>query len=296
MSTERVILACEMIEDEVRLALEALPPADRPPLVWMESGLHDRPETLQAAWAELIRMLDEGADEGRARGRAVGAARARPGCRAPRGGHRGAGERGGPRPRVLRQRPQGPRRGAPHPGLPAGGRLRLAAPERRLRARGDQAEPALLLPHPGLVQPRELDDQRRSTSGTRGTAASGPTSCARPCTPATRPIHLIDTQAYEVEECIDQSQAVADRLKLEHGVVPRLGATARAAVQRGEGQRDRRRCLPERRSVSTICLEKGSTRSGDSSTQRQPGSDHRRRPADGAHRRAHQPHRQEAAG
>ena len=33
-------------------------------------------------------------------------------------------------------------------------------------------------------------------------------------------VNLIDTQAYEVEECLDQSQAVADRLKLEHGVVP----------------------------------------------------------------------------
>ena len=32
-------------------------------------------------------------------------------------------------------------------------------------------------------------------------------------------VNLIDTQAYEVEECIDQSRAVADRLKLEHGVV-----------------------------------------------------------------------------
>ena len=64
MSTDRVIVACEMIEDEVRLALEALPPADRPPLVWMESGLHDRPETLQAALERLIRSLDAGAAEG----------------------------------------------------------------------------------------------------------------------------------------------------------------------------------------------------------------------------------------
>lgn len=32
-------------------------------------------------------------------------------------------------------------------------------------------------------------------------------------------VNLIDTQAYEVGECLDQSRAVADRLKLEHGVV-----------------------------------------------------------------------------
>ena len=48
----RVILACEMIEDEVRLALESLPAEDRPPLVWVESGLHDRPERLQASLSE----------------------------------------------------------------------------------------------------------------------------------------------------------------------------------------------------------------------------------------------------
>jgi hypothetical protein len=57
----RVILACEMIEDEVRLALESLPFEDRPPLVWMESGLHDRPERLQASLGGLVRLLDEGA-------------------------------------------------------------------------------------------------------------------------------------------------------------------------------------------------------------------------------------------
>ena len=64
MSHDRVILACEMIEDEVRLALEALPPADRPPIVWIESGLHDRPETLQKSLDRLITSLDEGAEEG----------------------------------------------------------------------------------------------------------------------------------------------------------------------------------------------------------------------------------------
>jgi hypothetical protein len=56
-----VILACEMIEDEVRLALEGLAPERRPPLIWVESGLHDRPERLRAALQTLIDLLDEGA-------------------------------------------------------------------------------------------------------------------------------------------------------------------------------------------------------------------------------------------
>lgn len=56
-----VILACEMIEDEVKLALESIAPEERPPLVWMESGLHDHPEQLQAALQKMIDLLDEGA-------------------------------------------------------------------------------------------------------------------------------------------------------------------------------------------------------------------------------------------
>jgi hypothetical protein len=59
-----VILACEMIEDEVRLAMEALPEEGRPAVVWVESGLHDRPERLQAALQHLVDLLDEGARTG----------------------------------------------------------------------------------------------------------------------------------------------------------------------------------------------------------------------------------------
>ena len=59
-----VILACEMIEDEVRLALEALPPERRPTVVWVESGLHDHPEKLQAALQHLVDLLDEGVRSG----------------------------------------------------------------------------------------------------------------------------------------------------------------------------------------------------------------------------------------
>ncbi len=57
---DRVILACEMIEDEVGTALAAIPAAARPPVVWVESGLHDRPERLNAALQHLVDLLDEG--------------------------------------------------------------------------------------------------------------------------------------------------------------------------------------------------------------------------------------------
>lgn len=63
---DTVILACEMIEDEVRLALEALPAERRPAIVWVESGLHDRPERLQEALQHLVDLLDEGARTGTA--------------------------------------------------------------------------------------------------------------------------------------------------------------------------------------------------------------------------------------
>jgi hypothetical protein len=59
-----VILACEMIEDEVELALQALPEEARPPVVWVESGLHDHPEQLQKALQHLVDLLDEGAGAG----------------------------------------------------------------------------------------------------------------------------------------------------------------------------------------------------------------------------------------
>ena len=70
-----MILACEMIEDEVRLALEAVPADDRPPVVWVESGLHERPERLREALQELIAQLDEGAGRRRGGHPALGAAR-----------------------------------------------------------------------------------------------------------------------------------------------------------------------------------------------------------------------------
>ena len=60
------IVVCEMIEDETRLAIErALPEADHPPLVWIESQLHERPTKLLARLQELIDQLDAGAREGK---------------------------------------------------------------------------------------------------------------------------------------------------------------------------------------------------------------------------------------
>ncbi len=65
-----VILACEMIEDEIGLALErttarsgrGLPAV--PPVVWIESGLHERPEKLRDHIQLLVDRLDEAADTG----------------------------------------------------------------------------------------------------------------------------------------------------------------------------------------------------------------------------------------
>jgi hypothetical protein len=68
----RVIFACEIIEDEVLLALERVEraigagsPADRPSLVWIESGLHEYPERLRAHLQGLVERLDDGAREAR---------------------------------------------------------------------------------------------------------------------------------------------------------------------------------------------------------------------------------------
>jgi len=63
--TIAAILACEMIEDETLLALERAYPADeRPPLVWVEASLHERPPKLQAALQHLVDQLDAGVRAG----------------------------------------------------------------------------------------------------------------------------------------------------------------------------------------------------------------------------------------
>jgi len=48
-----------MLEDELLLALDrALPAQRRPPLVWLETGLHSRPEDLRDALQSLIDQVD----------------------------------------------------------------------------------------------------------------------------------------------------------------------------------------------------------------------------------------------
>lgn len=59
------IIACEMIEDETLLAVQrAFPNGDHPPIVWIESSLHERPGKLQEAIDQVITALDAGAQRG----------------------------------------------------------------------------------------------------------------------------------------------------------------------------------------------------------------------------------------
>ena len=63
--TVAAVLACEMLEDETRLALSrAYPDAAHPPLVWIESSLRERPAKLQSALEEVVCTLDAGARAG----------------------------------------------------------------------------------------------------------------------------------------------------------------------------------------------------------------------------------------
>lgn len=56
----RIILACEMLEDEVLLALRrTFGSGEHPPLVWIESGLHEWPDQLQGGIQELVDLVDQ---------------------------------------------------------------------------------------------------------------------------------------------------------------------------------------------------------------------------------------------
>jgi len=213
-----VILACEMIEDEVRLALEAMPPEERPPVVWVESGLHERPERLQAALKELIGMLDEGA----LAGRAVGVPSVRP----------------GPGPAAARRE-----------------EVLVGPVEEVLLALGfcGSALNGLSARYVSLVFPRvddcislllnrgcvreEVPRNPRHYYLTRGWFSHesslkqafeeweerfGPERAAKlrgAMFAGYEQVNLIDTNAYDLEECLDQSRSVADDLNLAHGVV-----------------------------------------------------------------------------
>lgn len=214
----RVILACEMIEDEVRLALESLPPEDRPPLVWMESGLHDRPERLQASLGGLIRLLDEGAEQGEP----VVVPSVKPG-RGP------ASERReevtvGPVDEVVLAL-----------GF-CGNALKDLSAENLTLVFPRVDDCVSLLLNDGCVR-EEIKRNPRCYYLTKGWFSHESSMIAsfdewdqrygRERADALRAtmyagyeqVNLIDTQAYPVHECLDQSQAVADRLNLEHGVV-----------------------------------------------------------------------------
>jgi Protein of unknown function (DUF1638) len=212
-------LACEMIEDEVRLALEAVPPDERPPLVWVESGLHDRPERLQAALQALIDRLDEGAREN--------VPIALPSVRPGRGP---ATERRdevlvGPMQEVLLAL------GFCGKGLQGlvSQRLTMVFP------RVDDCV-SLLLNH-GCSR-EEIPRNPRNYYLTRGWFAHDNSTAEAFEDWTTRfgeeraaklrksmfagyeRVGLIDTRAYDIGDCIDLSRAYADDLELEHIVVP----------------------------------------------------------------------------
>jgi hypothetical protein len=215
---EAVILACEMIEDEVRLALEALDPDDRPPVVWVESGLHDRPERLRDALAAILELIDEGARMGTA----VSIPSVRP----------GPGPAGERRDEVV-----------------------IEPVEEVLFALGfcGNALQGLSARHVSLVVPRvddcislllnrgctreEIPRDARHYYLTRGWfshesslkqayddwteryGAERAASLRKKMFAGYQRVNLIDTRAYEIQECLEQSQDVAADLELEHGIV-----------------------------------------------------------------------------
>jgi Protein of unknown function (DUF1638) len=214
-----VILACEMIEDEVGLALATLPAEGKPPLVWVESGLHDRPEQLHLVLQQLIDQLDEGASGGQA----VALPSVRPG-RGP------AAER---REEVL---------------VPPVDEVLLAL---GFCGKGLQG---LMAKHVIMVFPRvddcvslllndgcsreQIPRNPRNYYLTRGwlshnsstaeafddwTERYGAERAAqlrKTMFAGYERVGLIDTHAYDIGECIHRSRAYADDLDLEHVVVP----------------------------------------------------------------------------
>ncbi|MBN1630010.1 MAG: DUF1638 domain-containing protein [Thermoleophilia bacterium] len=215
---DAVILACEMIEDEVRLALEALDHDDRPPVVWVESGLHDRPERLRDALAAILKVVDEGA-------------------------------RTGTTVRVPSVRPG---RG---PGAERRDEVVVEPVEEVLFALGfcGNALQGLTAGHVSLVVPRvddcislllnrgcareEIPRNARHYYLTRGwfTHESSlkeafeqwaeqfgeerAASLRKTMFGGYERVNLIDTRAYDIGECLEQSKDIAAELELEHGIV-----------------------------------------------------------------------------
>jgi hypothetical protein len=213
-----VILACEMIEDEVRLALEALEPQERPAVVWVESGLHERPEKLKAALQELLKILDKGARAGCS----VSVPSVRPG-RGP------AAER---REEVLVEPVEEVLMALGFCGNALNGLssryLRLVFPRvddciSLLLNRGCAREEVPRNPrhyyltrgwfsHTSSLQ--EAFDEWDKRYGPERAAKLRQTMWA-----GYEQVDLIDTQAYDVKDCLAESRGVAERLSLAHGVV-----------------------------------------------------------------------------
>jgi hypothetical protein len=208
-----------MIEDEVRLALEAVPQDERSPLVWVESGLHDRPEKLREALAGLIQLLDEGAQAGEA----VRVPSVRP----------GKGPAADRREEVVVGPVDEVRLALGFCGNALNGlsaqHLTLVFP------RVDDCISLLL--NRGCVR-EQIPRNPRHYYLTRGWFSHesslrqsfddwveryGPERAARlrkTLFAGYERISLIDTKAYDVDECIDQSREVANDLELDHGIVP----------------------------------------------------------------------------
>jgi hypothetical protein len=217
--TRCVILACEMIEDEVRLALKAVPESARPPLVWIESGLHERPEKLKHAIQGLLELLDKGAEEGEP----VHLPSVRPG-KGP------AEER---RVEALIEPVEEVRLALGFCGNALNGlcahHLTLVFP------RVDDCISLLL--NRGCVR-EEIPRNPRHYYLTRGWfnhesslkesfkdwneryGLERAAKLRKTLFAGYERISLIDTQAYDVEECLEQSREVADDLQLGHGIVP----------------------------------------------------------------------------
>jgi len=215
----RVILACEMIEDEVRRALDTLAPNERPPVVWVESGLHERPERLKAALGDILAVLDEGARTGTV----VKVPTVRPG-KGPAAERRGEMEVG-PVSEVLFA-------------LGFCGNALAGLSAQHLSLVFPRVDDCIsLLLNPGCAR-EEIPRNPRHYYLTRGwfnhesslreafhtwAEKYGPERAARlrrTMFAGYERVNLIDTQAYDLDECIEESRSVADQLDLEHGIVP----------------------------------------------------------------------------
>jgi hypothetical protein len=217
--TESVILACEMIEDEVRLALQAVPPSKQPPVVWIESGLHERPERLRAALQDLIGQLDEGAHTETA----VTILSVRPG--------RGA---------AAERREQVQVEPVEEVRLALGfcGNALQGLKTRHLRLVFPRVDDCVsLLLNCGCAR-EEIPREPRHYYLTRGWfnhesslmesmqeweeryGVERAAKIRKTMFAGYEQVNLIDTKAYELDECLEDSQGFASDLEMEHGIVP----------------------------------------------------------------------------